>query len=295
MSIPAQQNPETDTSDAVVVGVDGSAGNHAAVTWAAREADATGRSLTLVAVLDDVAFLAPMTHNDVDSIRARQVLNEVVTQTRRQYPRLRVTHEMHVGGTVTTLLDLASRQHLVVVGKRELGTFGRMMLGSTSTAVAGRSRVPIVVVPDGWEPEAHTDAPIVVGVDPGQELDRPLRWGFEHAERLDAPLVVVHSTDLSRSIVWDPQVEVMVDNDWMRRRSDDVRAGLELAQLTFPDVEATLVEDPEHPADLLLRQAEAAQMLVLGRRESGRFGFTLGSVARGVMHHASVPVAVIPS
>ena len=57
----------------------------------------------------------------------------------------------------------------------------------------------------------------------------------------------------------------------------------------------TLVEDPEHPVDLLLRRAAGAQLVVLGRRKPATFGFTLGSVARGVLHHASVPVAVIPS
>ena len=63
----------------------------------------------------------------------------------------------------------------------------------------------------------------------------------------------------------------------------------------FPGVDVTLVEDRGHPVDLLLRRAAGAQLVVLGRRESARFGFTLGSVARGVLHHASVPVAVIPS
>ena len=288
--------PDTAAARAVVVGVDGSAGNRAAVAWAAREALATGGPLILVAVLDDTAFLAPMKDPDVDSVRARQVLTEVSAQTRRDHPQLRVSHEMRAGGAVTTLLDRSTGHPALVVGKRGLGTFGRMMLGSTSTAVAGRSRVPVVVVPEGWDPESRTEAPIVVGADPDQEMDRSLRWAFEHADRLRVPVVVVHSTHLPRSIAWDPQAEVMQGrHEWLRRRGDDVRTGLELVRRDFPEVDASLVEDEAHPADLLLDRSEHAQLLVLGRREPGTFGFTLGSVARGVLHHATVPVAVIPS
>jgi nucleotide-binding universal stress UspA family protein len=285
----------TRVADAVLVGVDGSASNRAAVEWAAREAEAADRPLALVAVLDDVAFLAPSVTSDVDCVRARQVLGEIAAATRRAHPQLRVTHEMQVGGTVTTLLDQTVDRSTLVVGKRGLGAFGRMMLGSTSTGLAGRSRIPVVVVPDAWAADAHTGEPLVVGVDPGQELDRPLRWALARARRLGVPLHVVHSTDLSRAVVWDPQVEVMVDRDWMRRRSEDVRAGLELARADFPGVDVLLVEDPEHPVDLLLRRAAGAQMVVLGRRPPATFGLTLGSVARGVLHHATVPVAVIPS
>lgn len=285
----------TPVGDTLLVGVDGSASNRAAVEWAACEAEATDRALALVAVLDDVAFLAPSVTSDVDCVRARQVLGEIAAGTRRDHPQLRVTHEMQIGGTVTTLLDQAADRAAVVVGKRGLGAFGRMMLGSTSTGLAGRSRVPVIVVPDAWQAGSHTGEPVVVGVDPGQELDRPLRWAMARADRLGVPLHVVHSTDLSRAVVWDPQVEVMVDRDWMRRRSADVLAGLELARKDFPDVDATLVEDPEHPVDLLLRRAAGAQLIVLGRRPPAKFGFTLGSVARGVLHHATTPVAVIPS
>ena len=131
----------TPAADALLVGVDGSASNRAAVEWAACEAEATDRALALVAVLDDVAFLAPSVTSDVDCVRARQVLGEIAAGTRRDHPQLRVTHEMQIGGTVTTLLDQSADRAAVVVGKRGLGAFGRMMLGSTSTGLAGRSRV----------------------------------------------------------------------------------------------------------------------------------------------------------
>ena len=39
---------------------------------------------------------------------------------------------------------------MLVVGRRGLKTFGRALLGSTSVALAGRSPVPVVVVPDDW-------------------------------------------------------------------------------------------------------------------------------------------------
>ena len=284
-----------DPSRAVVVGVDGSTSNTAAVDWASREAEATGRPLTLLAVLDD--FLIPVPHHsmDPDDERAWRVLNAVSTSIRQAHPHTAVRRDVQVGGTVTVLLDRSVGQHLVVVGKRGLGSFGRMMLGSTSTGLAGRSRVPVVIVPDGWDQEAHAREPIVVGVDPLHEIDPPLRWAISRAARDGVPLQVGHGTDLAGSMVWDPRVDREATREWTERLSMVVRAAVGSLTEEYGDVDVEVVEEGGHPADLLLRRAAASQLLVIGRRHPGRVGFSLGSVARGVLHYADVPVAVVPS
>lgn len=284
-----------DPSRAVVVGVDGSTSNTAAVDWASREAEATGRPLTLLAVLDD--FLIPVPHHsmDPDDERAWRVLNAVSTSIRQAHPHTAVRRDVQVGGTVTVLLDRSVGQHLVVVGKRGLGSFGRMMLGSTSTGLAGRSRVPVVIVPDGWDQAAHAREPIVVGVDPLHEIDPPLRWAISRAARDGVPLQVVHGTDLAGSMVWDPRVDREATREWTERLSMVVRAAVGALTEEYGDIDVEVVEEGGHPADLLLRRAAASQLLVIGRRHPGRVGFSLGSVARGVLHYADVPVAVVPS
>ena len=51
------------------------------------------------------------------------------------------------GGPATALLDAAEGADLVVVGRRGLGGFGRLLLGSASEHVARHAACPVVVVP----------------------------------------------------------------------------------------------------------------------------------------------------
>nr|WP_318216996.1 universal stress protein [Streptomyces sp. SCL15-6] len=45
---------------------------------------------------------------------------------------------------------------------------------------------------------------------------------------------------------------------------------------------------------MLLNASNEADLLVIGRRSSGRSGPRLGPVAHTVLHHAVCPVAVVP-
>ncbi len=50
-----------------------------------------------------------------------------------------------------------------------------------------------------------------------------------------------------------------------------------------------------HPAEVLLRAAEHADLLVIGSRGRGDLaGLVLGSVGHAVLHHAPCSVAVLP-
>jgi nucleotide-binding universal stress UspA family protein len=50
----------------------------------------------------------------------------------------------------------------------------------------------------------------------------------------------------------------------------------------------------DFPAGVLLRQAEQAQLLVVGSRGRGEYaGLALGSVSNAVVHRAACPVAVV--
>jgi len=293
---PDQRETTTDRTDearSVVVGVDGSERNRSAVAYAVHEAADSGRALTLLAVLDD--FAIPIPHHSLlpDDERDWQVLNEIAEATRQDHPELTVHRDVRFGGAVSTLLDRSDDQELLVVGKRGLGAFSRLMVGSTSIGVAGRSKVPVIVVPDGWQQAEHVSDAVVVGLDPEDTNDATLRFAFTVAHRRGVALTVAYAIDISPLLAWD--VELGSPAYWADRAVQDLETALAPLRAEFPDVSVSVREVRGHPATVLLDESGPAQLLVLGRHHDSRIGFSLGSVARGVLHYAEVPVAVVPS
>lgn len=123
--------------DRVVVGIDGSTGAHRALDWAmglAARCDAEVVAVHARGLLDryqEAAVEPPAIRIEVPpGVRLREVVRD--------------------GNPVEVLLDVASSEQadLVVVGSRGLGGYPELLLGSTSTQVAQRAAVPVVVVPE---------------------------------------------------------------------------------------------------------------------------------------------------
>jgi len=278
---------------AVVVGVDGSERNHAAIDYAVEEAAATGSPLTVLAVLDDHAIPIPHHSAVPDDERQWQVLNRIADEVRRENPDVTVRRRVELGGTVSTLVDQAEGQELLVVGKRGLGAFARLMVGSTSIGVAGRAGVPVIIVPDGWRQSAHDREPVVVGLDARDVNEATLRFAFAQAQRRGVGVTVVHVLDISPALVWDPVLGGPAY--WEGHRLERVDNAVAPLREEFPEVPVEILDLPGHPSGVLLDASERAQLLVLGRHHEGLYGFGIGSTARGVLHYAEIPVAVVPA
>jgi nucleotide-binding universal stress UspA family protein len=70
---------------------------------------------------------------------------------------------------------------------------------------------------------------------------------------------------------------------------------LESYRSRYPDVEVELSVVHAQPARALLRAAEGADLLVLGRRDHDLpLGSHLGGTARTLLHEAGCPVEVVP-
>jgi nucleotide-binding universal stress UspA family protein len=284
-----------DPGRSVVVGVDGSERNKPAVAWATHQALGTGRPLTLVYVLRDYAFPIPHHSMASDDEQGRQVLDQIETHLRTHHPDMAVRPEMASGAPVSCLLDRSVDQAMLVVGTRGLSAVARMMIGSTSIGVAGRSRVPVVVVPDSWRQADHSDEPIVVGVDPDEVHERTLRFAFVHAQHRGVGVHLVFAIDPEPELA---RVQALEPDFYARakqRGAERVEDALLPYRREFPDVPVQHSEFRGHPGSALFDVATRGQMIVLGRSHSSRIGFPLGSVTRGVLHHSTVPVAVIPS
>jgi nucleotide-binding universal stress UspA family protein len=281
----------------VIVGVDGSKNCASAVEWAAAEAERSGAALKLLMVIEKAEEVAPSLRPYVVPVNyvdhAYGVVDASAWRVQRNYPDLEIVTDVLVEQSVSGLKAASRRAQMVVVGKRGLGAIRRMMLGSTSIELAGRSTAPTVIVPEGWKVVQHDREPIMVGLDIHADVEELLTFGFERAMELGVPLVAMH--------VWDIRPAVHVtDQDraiWGGEALRAVEAMLEPWADKYPDVQVGAAERSGRRAEELLAASQRSQLLVLGRHTSGRspVGLGVGSVTRAILHHAKLPVAVVPT
>lgn len=281
----------------VVVAVDGSERNRSALAWAAQEAADTDSPLVLLTAVGGHVVPRPADREGNGHVqRASAMLDEVRARIAPVVDRDAVTTRAVPGAPVAALLEAAERAGLVVVGKRGLGGFSRVIVGSTSIALAGRSPVPVAVVPGSWDVHVRTDRPVVLGVDPFRTDREPTELAFHRAARLRVPLVAVHGWEAPAVHSWDAD---MVAGALSAHEQESERlfdALLATWSARHPEVLVRPMRRHRHPANALLEAAEGAQVVVLGRHEPGLLGgFALGSVARAVLHYAETPVIVVPA
>jgi nucleotide-binding universal stress UspA family protein len=273
----------------VVVGVDGSDRNRCAVRWAAEEAVRSGADLRLVAVATPDDDLLPLVHRGPTRAQAERALEHARSLVDDLVPREQLFVETVTGPVEDALIASARDGRLLTVGKRGLHAIPRLLVGSTSLAVAGRAPVAVAVVPDTWDQAARATGPVVVGVDPRQQQHRLLHLVFRRAERLGLRLVAVHG--------WEPPPPADGhDAADEARAHDEADLLLDTWRARFPDVEVEVRHSALHPAMAILDAAEDASVVALGRHAASRFsGFGFGSVTRAVLHYAECPVLVIPT
>ncbi|GAB2485520.1 universal stress protein [Streptosporangium sandarakinum] len=277
----------------VIVAVDGSPDAARAVRWAADDAFRRRLPLRLVHVVergpyDIPRFSAPEWPGTL-VVSGRRVLEEAENQARARQPTLEVTTELIEGSRTRSLCEQAADAAQIVLGSRGLGGFASALLGSVSTYVAGHVRCPVVVVRPGGEEHRRE---VVVGVDDSPQSDPALAYAFEQARARGCPLRAVHAWQLP---VHAFAPDVTYDMDEVRRYQDRmVREKLTAWREKLPEVQVIEDVSSAHPVDALVEASADADLVVVGSRGMGTIGSAiLGSVSRGVLHHARCPVAVV--
>ncbi|GAA3507611.1 nucleotide-binding universal stress UspA family protein [Streptosporangium album] len=277
----------------ITVGTDGSAAATAALAWAVDDAVRRGLPLRIVHVVDrrpyDAAeFSAPGKTDHVTRL-AELTLAEAAAVALERRPEIRVTTELIEGAPPEVLRGQAETAVELVIGSRGRGGFAGSLLGSVPIRVAGHVHGVVVVVRPG---AVETRGEVVVGVDGSAECEPALGFAFEQASLRGCALRAVHA--------WQAPVQAFTaeadgDLDEIRKGQHRVAADrLADWKETFPAVDVVQEVTCAYPVPTLVAASARADLLVVGSRGLGAVGSVLlGSVSRGVLHHAHCPIAVV--
>ncbi|BBX45879.1 universal stress protein [Mycobacterium cookii] len=290
---------ETSTKFGIVVGVDGSPGSDAAVSWAAREASLRGEIVTLMHVVQPVVVSWPVSAGQASVAEwqdenARQAIDrarkgvDAVLDPERQHD---VRSEVLYSHPVDALVDASKDARMIVVGSHGRGALGRLLMGSVSRGVAEHSHCVVAVIHASPDPRPDdAGAPILLGIDGSPASEAATAWAFEEASRRAAPLIALHAWS-------DVGVFPIFGMDWRDYQGEGEEVLAErLAgwQEHYPDVHLTRRLVCDTPAHWLLEESQRSQLVVVGSHGRGGFGgMRLGSVSAAIAQSATVPVIVV--
>ncbi len=284
----------------IVVGVDGSAPSFNALRWATHLAKRRSMPIKAIATYSFPVFGVPGSAafpNAIDTSLyeegARGVVGRALAIVEEIDPSVVVDGAVEVAHAAEAIANEAADGDLIVLGSSGYSRALVGLIGSTATGVVHRSKVPVVVVPAGSDPETR-HGKVVVGVDNSSGSEKALHWAYAEAEAIGARLVVLHAWTYpyGATMMGMPPPHPQMKRDAEEALSASLEAlGDEYMTGAVP-IEPKLVE--EATATALLAEAVDADLLVLGSHGRGAIrSALLGSVSRSVLHHLVCPTAVI--
>lgn len=192
------------------------------------------------------------------------------------------------------------RHDAVVVGTKGLNGARRLFLGSTTSEVLRRTKVPVLAVPlaeavrtsrvpASW-PGRHIVAPIALG--PQAQADVRRAAGVAHW--FDASLLLVH-------VVPEPAIPTWFGGDvakQLRLRSDRAQETLKALSMRLREVPSTPIVTTGHPPDAIAAitaERKAGLVVMTLRGGPGVLGAPIGSIAYNVLCHGIAPVLALPA
>lgn len=286
----------------IVVGIDGSPTSTAAALWAADEA--SRRRVRLVLLYSFVLYaygskegaLPGSVAYEEAEIDADQLLAEASDAVRRAHPKLVIQTREERGPAATALLEVTAAAALTVIASQAKHQSLETLMGSVATYTAEQSKGPVVVLRGDAAATAAT-GPVVVGVDGSEVSEAAIDFAFEAAHSRGVPLLAVHVWNNNPVQGFRRVFHLQVDHN---KVDDEQLAELTaaLAERTerFSGVTAAPVVLRGHPRTVLAEYAadQGAALLVVGASGVGNaVEQALGSTSRGLLAHATVPVAVV--
>ena len=140
--------------------------------------------------------------------------------------------------------------------------------------------------------QGQDDRRIVVGVDGSPSSTAALRWAIRQAKLTESVVEAVTAWHLPNSYGFAPIVDDGMD--WADDAGKVLFETLNEVAGEDPDVKILPIVQEGQAAEVLVRAAHGADLLVVGCRGHGGFARTLlGSVSQQCVHHSPCPVLVM--
>lgn len=294
---PAPTRTDAPPEGAIVIGLDGSDKDDAALEWAAGAAARSGRALHLVHAIDlgsDLALLGPIGGGLLTEVVGDEagVPTRALARVLGSHPGIAVTHSEPLQRAEQALIEASRTAYLVVVGSQKRSGLSRFFLGHTALSTAMHADCPVVVC---REQQAPVEGPVVVGVD-GSDVSRfAAEKAFHVAQTRGTSVLALISWNVEfvdGAVVTTPgtpaweQVEARY-----RAVAEKVVGPLRVAH---PDVPCAIEVRRGGPNRVLEEASESAGLLVLGTRgHGGLSGMLLGSVSARMLEVSLCPVMLV--
>jgi len=286
---------ENDKTTGVVVAVDGTEGSMGALRYGVAEAQARGCEVRFVHVAPRFDVSGSIMRDAKKQIEKTglSLLAQAEQQAKALSDHVEVSTQLRIGSRIQEILAAGSHAQLLVLGRPAHTDTQRLVFGSTTGAVVGRSIVPTSVIPTDWVADP-TPARVVVGLRWAEHTDELLQSAFNAAIANSASVDVVHAWKMP-----DPYIDKLQEphyaTAWMAAGTEMVEEALAPWRVRYPDIPVNVNVVHDHPARALLVAAEGATLLLLLRRRASKLlGSHLGTTARVVLGSAPSPVTVLP-
>ncbi|HEU0273237.1 MAG TPA: universal stress protein [Candidatus Udaeobacter sp.] len=296
---------KTNDESPIVCGTDFSAAAIEAVDIAAAIARRLQSRIVLVHV-DESYGMAAVDSDLFDPAVAhgRPELNRIADRLRESGTD--VEERVLCGSAFDKLVAVAtkSRARLIVVGAVGHSLVRRLLVGSVAERTAETSPVPTLVLRPGgkllsWI-QGKRGLKVLVGYDFSPASDAALDWVSKLRKIGKCQTTVLYSNwppDEARRLGYEGPLPLVANPAQIQKNLErDLRKRV---AAFLPEQEATAIVEPGwgNPEGYLFEMANGqhVDLIVVGTHQRrGLGGILLGSVSRGVLHHARMSVAVIP-
>ncbi|AXJ11025.1 universal stress protein [Arthrobacter sp. PM3] len=278
-------------SKAIVVGINGSAGSDAALTWALQRASRDKLPVIALHAVDDRWMSPDFQYHELIRQSGMDLLEKAKASAHEQAPDVEVDIQLRHGSGGSVLRDVSKEAAIIVVGGHEKHHLDGGPVTDRALQVVSASECPVAVIPAKAGAAAKG---VVVGVDGSAESQQAVAVAAAEADSGGDELTVVLAFKtparwVEKQLPSSGLAESMVEENRIVLAESVAGLGDK-----YPDlVVHQRLETDTQPAKALVDAAADARLLVIGSHGRGGFSRTvLGSTAHAVLLNVPCPTLV---